>query len=449
MNDSLLRLARKKTLRVAGLMSGTSADGVDAAIVDVGTSVRTPDGRGLRVLAFDTYPYPAALREQVLALCGSGAVVRGAVCRNHASQGSGPITWLPRQTTTRRTTAPAPNDLPATVADVCHVNFAVGHVFAEAVLRLAKKSRISPASIDLIGSHGQTIWHDPRGRRFGRRLIRSTLQIGEPSVIAERTGITTVADFRPRDIAAGGQGAPLVALVDWMLFGHRRLTRAVQNIGGIANVTILPAGGELADVLAFDTGPGNMILDRLAWRISGGRLRYDADGRLAAQGRVNNSLLAELMRHPFLRRRPPRTTGREEFGAPFADALLDRAGRRGIAPYDVLATAAAFTAACIADACRRFSPRPIDEMILCGGGARNPVLVGLLTALLHPPAIPHGRPAVAVRSMSEFGIDPDAKEAISFALLAVRTIRGLPGNVPSATGARRPVVLGKIVPGGG
>ena len=391
----------KRTLRVVGLMSGTSADGVDAAIVDVGP-------RGVEVVAFDTYPYPAVLRREVMAACRPGQ--------------SG-------------------------VDDLCHLNFALGEVFAEAVLRIARRARGGLASIDLIGSHGQTVYHIPGGRPFGGRRIRSTLQIGEPSIIAERTGITTVADFRPRDIAAGGQGAPLVPLADWLLFRHRRRTRAVQNIGGIANVTILPAprGGrrkanacDLADVLAFDTGPGNMIIDRVAQRATGGRLQYDKGGRLAARGRVHRGLLGDLMRHRFLRRRPPRTTGREEFGTQFADALLARARKQGISPADAIATATAFTAASIADAYRRFSPSPIDEVILCGGGSRNPILVGMITALVHP---------AGVALTDDFGIDADAKEAISFALLAARTIRGLPGNVPSATGARWPVILGKIVPG--
>jgi anhydro-N-acetylmuramic acid kinase len=372
-------------------MSGTSADGIDAAIVDVGAA-------GVGVRAFDTYPYPPAVRRQVLAACRPGQ---------------------------------------ADVADICHLNFAVGHLFADAVLRLARQAKIPLATIDLIGSHGQTIYHIPAGRPLGNRRIRSTLQIGEPSIIAQRTGVTTVADFRPRDIAAGGQGAPLVPLADFLLFRHARRTRAVQNIGGIANVTILPAGGRLDDVLAFDTGPGNMILDRLVQKITRGQQQYDAGGRLASRGAVHRPLLAELMRHPFLRLRPPRTTGREEFGEQFTDALYDRARAAGLSPADILATAAAFTAACIADAYRRFSPAPVDEVILCGGGSRNPFLVRLLTALVYP---------AAVSTTDDFGIDADAKEAVSFALLAARTIRGQGGNVPSATGARNAVVLGKIVP---
>ena len=405
MGNPIARLAARRRLRVAGLMSGTSADGVDAAIVDLG-------GRRARVLAFATYPYPAALRRQVLALSGPGAV---------------------------------------RVDDVCHLNFALGEVFASALVRLAARSGIPLGSIDLVGSHGQTIRHLPEGRRFrpsqpkrllrrsrlGGRRVRSTLQIGEPSVIAERTGITTVADFRPRDVAAGGSGAPLVPYADWVLFRHPRRGRAIQNLGGIANVTWLPPGAALADVLAFDTGPGNMMIDRAAHLATRGRARYDAGGRIAARGRVDERLLAELLRHPYLARRPPKSTGRETFGAPLTDALWRRARRR-LGAADFVATLTAFTAASIADAYRRFLPRPIDEVILCGGGARNRTLVAHLGEALRP---------ARVLVTDALGLSADAKEAVSFAILAYATVRGTANNVPSATGARRPVVLGKVVPG--
>jgi anhydro-N-acetylmuramic acid kinase len=272
--------------------------------------------------------------------------------------------------------------------------------------------------------------------------VRSTLQIAEPSVIAERTGITTVADFRPRDVAAGGQGAPLVPYADHVLFADGRRSRAVQNIGGIANVTYLPAGGGIGDILAFDTGPGNMIIDRVVCRATAGRRTYDKDGRMAAGGTVQPDLLARLMRHPYLRRRPPKTTGREEFGTQFTDSLYDGATRR-FAPKDVAATATMFTAASIADAYARFLPGPVDEVILCGGGARNATLVDMLRRELRR-RLPR---APAVRLMDELGLNADAKEAVSFAVLAAATIRGQAGNVPSATGASRPAVLGKIVPG--
>ena len=397
--NGISRLAGKKTLRVAGLMSGTSADGIDVAVVDISR-------RGVKLLAFESFPYPPALRRRIFEL------------------------FDPR--TSR-------------VDEICHMDFVLGEVFAQAVIATARKNRLPLKSIDLIGSHGQTIQHmpDPRplgstGLRVSRKATRSTLQIGQPCVIAQRTGITTVADFRPRDIAAGGQGAPLVPLADYVLFAAGRKNRAVQNIGGIANVTYLPAGCGLGDVLAFDTGPGNMIIDRAAWHATRGRLTFDRDGKLAAAGTVNRRLLAALMRHRYLRKRPPKSTGREEFGVSFTDKLYRDAKRRGVSDADFVATVTAFTACSIAQAYSRFLPGRVDEAILCGGGARNPVLRQMLRRELG------GR--VKVMVMDELGVNADAKEAVSFAILAQRTIRGLCGNVPSATGADGPVVLGTISP---
>ena len=391
--NAIARLARAATLRVAGLMSGTSADGVDVAFVDLTRS-------GVSLLAFETFRYPAPLRSAVLDLC--------------------------RPETAR-------------VDDICHMNFALGEVFASAVIRLAGRSGVALESIDLIGSHGQTIHHIPHGRRLGRRKVRSTLQIAEPSVIAERTGITTVADFRPRDIAAGGQGAPLVAYADFRLFGHGKLGRALQNIGGIANVTYLPAKCTPGQIVAFDTGPGNMIIDRMAHLASGGRLRCDRNGRLARRGEVVGPLLARWMTHAYFRRRPPKTTGREEFGQAAADAMYHEALGRGIGENDVLATATALTAESIAAAYRRFLPGKVDEAIVSGGGARNRTLMAMLADRLAP---------AKVMTSDQLGLNADAKEAVAFAVLAAETIRGRPSNVPAATGARRAVVLGKIVPGG-
>jgi len=388
----LAALARKDPLRVAGLMSGTSADGIDVAIVDLGRA-------GPVVLAFETVAYAPALRR---AIFDAFAPPTGAV------------------------------DL------ICHLNFAIGEAFAAALVRTARRAGIPLASIDLVGSHGQTVHHLPRPvRRAGVRTA-STLQIGEPSVMAERTGITTVADFRPRDIAAGGQGAPLVPYADFVLYRSARKSRAVQNIGGIANVTYLPAGADVGDVLAFDTGPGNMIMDRLVTAITAGRLGYDRGGRMARAGQVHAGLLAELMRHPYLRRRPPKTTGREEFGWAFADALRERAAKLRLRDQDLVATATAFTAESIAAAYRRFLGGRVDEVILCGGGARNPTLVEMIRRRVAP---------ATVMTTDDLGLNADAKEAVSFAILARETVRGMANNVPSATGAKRAAVLGKIVLG--
>jgi len=381
----------KGKMLVAGLMSGTSADGVDAAIVEIGS-------RNVRPLAFEMFSYPAVLRRQILGLCRPES---------------------------------------ARLDDICHYNFVLGEVFADAVIKLCSKSGISLGSIDLIGSHGQTIYHQPSGKRYGRRTIRSTLQIGEPSVIAQRTGITTVADFRPRDMAAGGEGAPLVPFADYVLFKHRRLTRAVQNIGGVANVTFLPGGCTQDDIIAFDTGPGNMVIDGVVRLISGGRKRYDLGGKMAACGTVDKRLLNELLRHPFFRRRPPKSTGREEFGADFAEKVYRRAGKKGLADADIVATVTALTVKSIAQAYRRFLKAMPDELILCGGGSHNHTLVEMLHAEL---------PDVKMLSTDDFGISVDAKEAVSFAILAWATIKGMAGNVPTATGAELPVILGKIVP---
>ena len=411
----LAKLASKKTLRVAGLMSGTSADGVDVAIVDIfGRTGPSPGmwpsrprlGRdehkrrrlchitvSVKMKAFGTVAYSPALRRDVMRLC---------------------------------------DPLTARVDDLCRLNFTLGETFAKALAKIARRNRIPLKSIDLVGSHGQTVCHLPTGHPA------STLQIAEPAVIAERTGITTVADFRPADVAAGGEGAPLVPYTDWVLFRDAKPSRAVQNIGGIANVTYLPARCKVNDILAFDTGPGNMVIDHVARLATRSRQTHDVGGRLAAAGHVDGKLLAELMRHPFLRRKPPKSTGHETFGVAFAQDLYRRARKRKIAPRDIVATVTAFTARSIADAYRRFLPKSPDEVILCGGGVHNRTLVAMLEEEL---------PGSDVRSMADFGINPDAKEAISFAMLAVETIRGRPGNVPSATGAKKPVILGKIIPG--
>jgi anhydro-N-acetylmuramic acid kinase len=389
--NCIARLHRKSRMRVAGLMSGTSADGIDVAIVDI-------NGNKVSVLAFDTFPYPAAVRRSIFELV--------------ESKNFGPV-------------------------EICHLNFVIGEVFAEAVLKLCRKSGIDLNTVDLIGSHGQTIYHNPKGRRFGKRIVRSTLQIGESSVIAQRTGITTVADFRPKDMAANGQGAPLVPFADYILFRDKKRNRAIQNIGGIANVTYLPADCQQRDIIAFDTGPGNMIIDRAVSLATKGRKKFDRGGKVAERGTVDKRLLKNMLRHPFFSKRPPKSTGREMFGKDYCDYLYRLAIKRGLSAEDVVATATAFTAASICLSYRRFLPAMPDEMILSGGGAKNDTLIRMLRQWLGE---------VKIFLSDELGISCDAKEAISFAILAYATIKGIANNVPGATGADKSLILGKIVP---
>lgn len=382
--NRLAAIAAKPERLVIGLMSGTSVDGIDAALVRI-----RGGGPGVRIelVKFGTYPFAPAAREAIFPL------------------------FRPES---------------ARVDQICRMNFVLGEIFAEAALRLIREAGLRPEEIDLIGSHGQTIWHEPEPATVAGITTRSTLQIGEPAVIAERTGVVTVGDFRVRDVAAGGQGAPLVPYLDYCLLRDEQKNRATQNIGGIGNVTYLPAGCGVEQIIAFDTGPGNVIIDGLCSELFG--KPYDEDGAIAASGRVNPQLLAELMSHAYLQVEPPKSTGRELFGLQFARTLLGRAE-----PADLVATATAFTAQSIADAYRRFLG-PVDEVFVGGGGARNPTLMRMLAE-----ALPNAR----VTSHEAVGIDSDAKEAIAFALLANDAVLGLATNIPGATGGR-PVVMGKI-----
>ncbi len=358
-------------------MSGTSLDGIDIAIVDI-------SGGRVNTVAHATTAWPSVVRERILA-------VSNAACHT---------------------------------ADISRLNFDLGGLYAKAVRGTCRRAKVPLDSIQLIGCHGQTIFHEAGARR------RNTLQIGEASVVAERLGIPVISDFRTRDIAAGGQGAPLVPFADYLLFRSQRVHRVALNIGGIANITSLPAGGKPQSVIAFDTGPGNMVIDQLVERETGGRERFDLDGRIAARGHVDRALLDELLRDPYFRRKPPKTAGREQYGTTF----LDRLTARGLSFEDMVATATAFTAATIALGVTRFAAGA-QEVIAAGGDTHNRQLMGQIAALL---------PECRTTTSDEFGIDADAKEAIAFAVLAHRTWLRKTGNLPSATGARRAVVLGKI-----
>jgi anhydro-N-acetylmuramic acid kinase len=371
---------------VIGLMSGTSADASDAALVRVEGS--PPDLRW-EVCAHLSLPHPADLRAEILACC-----------------------------------SPATGN----VERICSLNARLGEVFADASLELCRRAGIAISEVELIGSHGQTIWHNPSGPWAG------TLQIGEAAIIAERTGCHVVSNFRPRDMAAGGQGAPLIAYVDLLLLGHPHRIRVAQNIGGIANLSYIPPTGQ-AGSFAFDTGPGNMLIDDAVMRLSDGAMSYDTDGAIAAEGQIDQQLLSSLLAHPYLQLPPPKTTGRELFGAQFGAALWQAAQQRGMRPIDLVATLTAFTAHSIAEAYRRFLPRMPDEVIISGGGVHNTTLMEQLRELL---------PETQLFSSEDLGLPSDAKEAVAFALLAYETWHRRPSNYPPATGAKRSVILGDI-----
>jgi anhydro-N-acetylmuramic acid kinase len=391
-----------------GLMSGTSHDGVSAALVRIDARKSPPT----RLLAFRTYPYTAKFRARLLAASSDGHYPSHDPA---ARIGAGGLSTL---------------------------NFELGRIFGAAAIRVARAARVPIRRLSFIGSHGHTFFHLPP-RRAGRGTA-STLQLAEPAVIAAMTGAPVVADFRPMDVALGGEGAPLAPLAHLWLFGHKRFGRIVQNIGGIGNATYLPPAARTGDrrLIAFDTGPGGMLIDALVARLTAGRLAMDRDGRMAARGRVDDAMLAELMRNRYFRRKPPKSTGREEFGAHYLEAILQGArGRarkpRAMKPDDLVATVTALTARSIADACRRFIEPlgRVDQLIATGGGARNPVLLKMIAAEL---------PDIEVIAAEDVGVDGGALEAVAFAILAYRMLRGLPGNVPSVTGARTPAILGKL-----
>jgi len=402
---------------VAGVMSGTSADGINVALVRIGDSSsrsraesdqgassdgqecppHTSPSHTIKLLGHAEHPYPAKIRGAVLA---------------------------------------AMNASRASVADLVRLNFLLGELYADAVLATQRRFRVK---VNLVGCHGQTLYHQGEARAFLGRKISATWQTGEGAVIAARAGVPVVTDFRPADMAAGGKGAPLVPYLDYLWFRDERVGRIVQNIGGIANLTAIPAGANAESVLAFDTGPGNMVIDAVTDALFG--KPFDRGGKIAASGEVIEPVVARILRRTFFRSRPPKTAGREEFGREFVRAFLRACGRAR--KEDIIATATALTARSICDAIEGFvipklgSRNSFREMILSGGGAKNATLVAMLAERL-------SWLGIRVRFSDEFGLPSEAKEAVAFAVLAYETWNRRPSNVPSATGAARAAVLGKI-----
>jgi len=405
----------RQTMTVAGVMSGTSADGINVAIVQIApkaSGFRAKPGQGAgssgrerplhtiplhTILGHAEYPYPKKVRAAVLV---------------------------------------AMNAAHATVADLARLNFLLGELYSDAVLATQRRFRVK---VDLIGCHGQTLYHQGEPAPYLGRRVTTTWQTGEAAAIAARVGVPVVSDFRPADLAAGGKGAPLVPFLDYLWFRDARRGRIVQNIGGIGNLTAIPAGAAPESVMAFDTGPGNMVIDAVTEKLFG--RPFDRGGRIAASGDVIESVVTAILRRPFFRREPPKTAGREEFGREFVAAFLRACGRAR--KQDVVATATALTARSIGDAVRRFviakagAKHSFREMIVSGGGAQNATLMAMLAESLAPMGI-------VTRFSDEFGLPSAAKEAVAFAVLAYETWHRRPSNVPSATGAQRAVVLGKI-----
>jgi anhydro-N-acetylmuramic acid kinase len=393
-----------KSMTVAGIMSGTSADGVDVAVARISPAKQRPN---LTLLAHEGFAFPAPLRRAVLA---------------------------------------AMNASSTSTAELARLNWRLGIAYAEAIRATLQRHSLR---IDLIGCHGQTLYHQPQAATYAGRRFACTWQAGEAAVLASTLGIPVVSNFRPADILAGGEGAPLVPLLDFALYANARRGRVLQNIGGIANLTAIPAGAGPDQIVAFDTGPGNMVIDAVAMQLF--NKRFDRNGTYAAKGTVLAPVLAQALRNPYFRIKPPRTTGREQFGSEYATKFLAACKRHSSKPEDALATATALTAESIARSYRQFVRRkmmagrtankteastPVDY-IVSGGGARNATLMAMLVRRLEPQGC-------ALAASEEFGLPVEAKEAAAFALLAWQTWHHLPGNVPAATGAAKPAVLGQV-----
>jgi anhydro-N-acetylmuramic acid kinase len=385
---------KARTMTVAGIMSGTSADGIDVAVVRIAPGKLRPS---LTLLAHEGFAFPAKLRQAVLAAMNASAI---------------------------------------STQELARLNWRLGIAYAEAVLDTLRKHKVK---LDLVGCHGQTIYHQARPERYAGRAFACTWQIGEAAVLAEALGVPVASNFRPADMAAGGQGAPLVPLLDYVLFANDKRGRVLQNIGGIANLTAIPAASGQDKLIAFDTGPGNMVIDALMQQLFG--MAFDRNGTIAASGRVLKRVLEGALHNPYYRIKPPRTAGREQFGRTYVADFLDKCCAESGQPEDAIATATALTAETIARSYAQFvrqrmKTQPVDY-IVSGGGARNATLMAMLNARLEPMGC-------SLAASEQFGLPVEAKEAAAFALLAWETWHRLPGNVPAATGAKRAVVLGQV-----
>ncbi|MCW8131193.1 MAG: anhydro-N-acetylmuramic acid kinase [Planctomycetota bacterium] len=404
MLESLKKLLEKDTMKVIGLISGTSCDGVDAALCEL--SGHGVGNLKVKVIAYHSEPYSDALKKKILDISNPKA--------GHTDE-------------------------------LCRLNFRIGDSFSRAAENIIERAGLPREAIDLIGSHGQTVAHLPPRTEIGPgstghvQRHGSTLQLGEPAMIAERMNVPVISNFRARDMAAGGQGAPLVPYVDYLYFTHPERTRAVINIGGISNMTYIPKGAKIESVLAFDSGPGNMIIDALIQRITQNKVHYDKNGEAASKGQVDGYILNELLKHPYLKLEPPKSTGREEFGATYANQVFEWGIGRSVKPSDILRTATDFTAITLADAYKKYllAKGPVDEIIISGGGAMNGTLMARMKREFG---------AAPIALSDDYGMPIKAKEAIAFAILARETILGNPGNLPSVTGASGLRILGQITP---
>ncbi|MDU3723846.1 MAG: anhydro-N-acetylmuramic acid kinase AnmK [Clostridium celatum] len=372
-----------------GLMSGTSLDGIDAALVEIDNFGKKTK---IKLIEFITTSIPLDVKDEIKRAC---------------------------------------SEEQSSVDLICSLNFKLGYLFAEATKNVCNKAGITLENLDFIASHGQTIYHLPKSRDS---FIPSTLQIGEPAIIAYETGVKVVSNFRVMDMASGGEGAPLVPYSEYIIYGSDEENIALQNIGGIGNVTVIPKGGDINSIFAFDTGPGNMIIDEVCQRLF--KLNYDEDGKIAANGEIQNDILDDLMSHSYINAFPPKTTGREEFGQQFVDELLKKYNNKK--PEDILSTVTMFTAKSIAVNYKNFIMNKVNlNKVIIGGGAHNKTLLSYLKNEL---------PNVSIVTQDDIGLSSDAKEAIAFVILGNETLNNNFSNVPSATGAKEKVILGNITP---